>query len=142
MEEPSIIKGGIHVDERGTLSFFNDFDMQHIKRFYIIEHNSEDTRRGWRAHKLEKRWFVVAEGEFVIVTVELTDWKSPDAFAKQQSFSLKYAEGEILAIPPGYAFCLRAVVPNSKILVFADGRIEDAAKDDYLFPLDYFIENI
>jgi len=141
MKEPSIIIGGVHVDERGKLSFFNDFDMHGVKRFYIIENSSQEMKRGWRAHKLETRWFAVCEGEFSICTIKVTDWKSPDPLAKQKSFLLKYSEGKMLSIPPGHAFCLQAILPHSKILVFADSKIEDAGIDEYLFPLDYFKEN-
>ncbi len=137
---PNIINGGVHIDERGTLSFFNDFDMQSIKRFYIIEHTNKEIRRGWRAHKLENRWFVAAEGEFMINIVRVTDWKNPDPRTKQQSFLLKYSDGQILSIPAGHAFCLQALKANSKLFVFADSTVYDAVNDDYLYPLDYFKE--
>ena len=61
---PGIIQGGQHVDARGKLTFFNDFDMGAVKRFYVIEHPDTETVRAWQAHKTEQKWFHVIAGSF------------------------------------------------------------------------------
>ena len=40
--QPQIIKGNHHKDDRGTLTFNNDFNALGIKRVYTIENESLD----------------------------------------------------------------------------------------------------
>jgi dTDP-4-dehydrorhamnose 3,5-epimerase len=138
MEEPYIIKGGKHTDSRGVLSYINGFDLSPVRRFYTIEHPTTEIVRGWRGHKIEQRWFSVVEGIFLVKLVQIDDWKNPNPALKQLSFTLSEAEHSVLHVPKGFASSLQALVPSSKILVFADSFAEDAIVDDYLFPTDYF----
>ena len=45
--KPSIIEGGIHVDERGKINFVNNFSLNEIKRFYLTEHFDIATIRAY-----------------------------------------------------------------------------------------------
>lgn len=137
---PSIIQGGAHADHRGTIRFYNSFEMSRVKRFYLIEHSDVETIRAWRGHRLEQRWFNVTSGEFLIKVVKIDDWEAPDGKAPVVSYKLSASENLILHIPNGYATGLKATEPNSVILVFADFGIEHAQNDDYLFDQDYFGE--
>ncbi|MEO5832339.1 MAG: hypothetical protein ABIR83_03080, partial [Nakamurella sp.] len=65
-EVPEIIQGGEHEDARGRLTFFNDFDMKAVRRFYVIEHPDTAIVRAWQAHKKEQKWFYVTAGSFKI----------------------------------------------------------------------------
>lgn len=142
MKEPQIIKGGRHIDNRGTLSFFNDFDMTEITRFYVIEHPDTEILRGWRAHKIEQRWFLVCKGAFTVKLVEIDDWEKPSQTLSQSIFMLSEGDNNILHIPTGYASCIQTKEPDSKMIVFADSNISDAGVDNYLFPIDYFKESV
>lgn len=134
----SIINGGSHTDDRGTITFINDFDMQLVKRFYRIKHHDTSIIRGWRGHKIEQRWFHVNIGIFEIKIIKIDNWKTPNPTICQQIFTLRADENAVLHIPAGYASSLKALEANSELVVFADYSIEHAKKDDYLFPLDYF----
>ena len=46
-----IINGDNFVDERGVLSFVNDFDFDKIKRFYQISNHKKNYIRAWHGHK-------------------------------------------------------------------------------------------
>lgn len=137
-EQVQFIAGGQHQDARGTLIFCNDFDLQGIRRFYQIAHHDTTTQRGWRAHRIERRWFSVCQGAFLIKLIKITDWQQPDPASPQLSFLLSADQPGVLQVPKGYASCLQATSAPAKVLVFADSPIEKAADDDYLFPLDYF----
>jgi dTDP-4-dehydrorhamnose 3,5-epimerase-like enzyme len=134
---PKIIEGGSHTDQRGTIAFCNDFDMSEVKRFYKITH---PVIRGWRAHKIEQRWFHVVAGAFEIKLVKIDDFNEPDKHVPQKIFTLTSSKSTVLHTPVGFASSLRAIEPNSTLLVFADSGVEDIKNDDYLFPTDYFIE--
>lgn len=138
MKEPNIIIGGSHIDERGKLTFFNQFDMSAVKRFYSINHPDINIIRGWRAHKIEQRWFRVCKGAFKISLVKIDNWQQPDAMANLIHFELDELADTILHVPAGYATCLQAKVVDSVVLVFGDYDIAHAQADDYLYPNDYF----
>jgi len=138
MSDLDIIKGGSHTDQRGAITFINDFDMQPVKRFYRIEHKDTKTVRGWRGHKIEQRWFHVLLGAFIVSLVEIDNWDQPSQNARQQTFILKSSDIAVLYIPAGYASSIRAIEKNSEMIVFGDYPIEDAKHDDYLYPSDFF----
>lgn len=134
----SVMVGGIHNDIRGSIEFVNEFDMDHVKRFYIIKHNDTQTLRGWRAHQIEQRWFYVINGSFQVQLVKIDKWDSPSRSLPIQEQILSESTKQVLHIPAGYATCLKAFEEDSRLLVFADFGIENASNDNYLFPLDYF----
>lgn len=140
MAQAQIIKGGQHTDSRGRLNFINDFDMKPVRRFYTIEHADITTERGWRAHKIEQRWFHVSKGIFKIKLIKIDDWVNPSKNLPQELYVLSAEETSVLHVPAGYASSLQALVANAKIIVFADHEVEHAKHDDYLFPLAHFEE--
>lgn len=137
-KEYGIIKGGRHADERGTIYFFNDFDMTVVKRFYRIGHHDTSIIRGWRGHKIEQRWFHIYKGAFEINLIEIDNWEVPNPDLPATKIMLTAEEDSVLHIPAGFATSLKAVSANSEMIVFADYAIEHAKNDDYLFPSDYF----
>ena len=140
MEMPRLIKGRKHHDHRGSLTHINNFDMSEVKRFYIIQHPTTDIKRGWRGHRLEKRWFYLEAGEFTIKLVKIDDWVSPKQELPQHVITLNENDSAVLYVPVGYATCVQANQQHAKLLVFADSFAADAKRDDHLFPVDYFKE--
>ena len=45
---PYIIKGEKYTDDRGSLEFFNNFDMSQIKRVYFTTHFDTNVIRAWQ----------------------------------------------------------------------------------------------
>lgn len=133
------MQGGQHEDSRGTLYFVNEFDMSPVKRMYVIEHPNPEIRRGWRAHKLEHRWFHVLEGSFEVNLIEIDDWANPSRDLVLKTFVLSAQKLEVLSVPKGYASGFKALQRNSKFIVYADALIEEAKNDDYQYPIEYFI---
>ena len=138
MEIPKLIMGGSSADHRGSISFFNDFKMDAVKRFYVIKHPNTETIRAWRGHKIEQRWFYVSSGMFEIKVVKIDDWIKPSKALEQISYKLNSDDAQLLHIPAGYATSLQALKENSEVIVFADYGLEHAEHDNYLFPSDYF----
>lgn len=135
---PSIIKGGAHADQRGKLTFVNDFIMDQVKRFYVIEHPNTDVIRAWRGHRIEQRWFCAMQGTFEIRLVKIDNWESPTKNLPVSEFVLSTDHPEVLHIPAGFASWIKAREENSKLLIFADYNIENAKNDDFLYPTDHF----
>lgn len=134
------ISGGITKDNRGQIRFVNDFDMTLVKRFYMIKNVNTQFMRGWRAHKIEQRWFYVLSGEFELNQVKIDNWESPSRDLPVERKILKVDDYQLIHIPVGYGIALRALEEGSELLVFADYGIEHAPQDDYSWPADYFTQ--
>lgn len=132
------IKGGIAKDHRGQIRFVNDFDMSLVKRFYIIKNRDLTLVRGWRAHRIEQRWFYVLSGSFAIDIVKIDNWESASVDLPVERLVLNTDDNQVLHLSAGYATAFRALEENSELLVFSDYGIENATKDDYTYPLGYF----
>lgn len=133
-----LIEGGIVQDQRGQISFVNDFDMSQVKRFYIIENANTELVRGWRGHRIEQRWFYVMSGIFELDLIQIDNWDSPSVDLPVEKIILSSKDIQVLHIPVGYCTAFRALEDDSKLLVFADSGIKNASKDDYTWTLDYF----
>lgn len=133
------IKGGIAKDDRGQIRFVNDFDMSLVKRFYIIKNLDITLVRGWRAHRIEQRWFYVLSGSFAVDIVKIDNWENASPDLPVERLVLNTDENRVLHLYTGYATAFQALEENSELLVFSDFRIENAPKDDYTYPLNYFI---
>lgn len=135
------ITGGIAEDHRGHIRFVNDFDMGAVKRFYIIENKDLSTIRGWRAHRIEQRWFYVLEGAFSLKTVQIDDWVEPSRQLPVEEVVLHASDERVVHVPVGYGTAFQALEAGSRLLVFADYGIDHAKEDDYTYPHDYFDGN-
>lgn len=135
----SFIQGGIAKDERGQIRFVNEFDMSLVKRFYIIKNVDTDLIRGWRAHRIEQRWFYVLSGSFNVDLVKIDNWSNPDPSLSVVNTMLCAKDMQMLHVPSGYGTAFRALETNNELLVFADYPVTHAPLDDYTWKYDYFI---
>lgn len=135
--DPQMIKGNKHTDERGNLTYNNDFSMLSIKRVYTIENNSLDFIRGWQGHQIEQRWFSAVTGSFRINLIEIDDWVSPSKDLPMLEFILNAENLDILHIPSGFVSAIQALEDHSKLLLFADYDLYEI-EDEFRFPGDYF----
>ncbi|WP_293956136.1 MULTISPECIES: WxcM-like domain-containing protein [unclassified Sphingobacterium] len=138
MNEIVSIKGGRSKDSRGEIRYVNDFDMTSVKRFYIIKNSDTISVRGWRGHRIEQRWFYVISGSFSFKIVKIDNWESPSKSLPILTEELKVDDMKILNVPPGHCVAIRALEPESELLVYADYPLSHASQDDYVWEIDYF----
>ena len=131
--QSKIITGGSHTDDRGTLSYFNDFDMKRVRRFYQIVHPDTKIVRAWQAHQIEQKWFYVTRGSFKVVLVQPNSWTNPSGELGHEEYILQSENKEVLHIPGGYANGFQALEPNSKLIVFSNFSMKEAGTDDFRF---------
>ena len=132
-----ITVGNRHNDERGIITFNNEFDTSEIKRIYTIENHSLDFIRGWQGHKVEQRWFAAMKGEFEVSVIEIDDFNQPSKDLKISKYQLNNESLTYLHIPSGYITAIQAKKEGSKLLVLADYALGEI-QDEYRFALDYF----
>lgn len=135
--KPQIIKGNRHSDERGNLTFNNDFSMLPIKRVYTIENNRLDFVRAWQGHQIEQRWFSTVTGSFRISLIKIDNWVNPSKDLPVVEFILDSQNLDILHVPNGFVSAIQSLEINSKLLLFADYDLNEI-QDEFRFSSDYF----
>ena len=65
-------------DERGKVTFVNDFDMTDVKRSYVVTNKLVKTVRAWHVHRNEKKWVSVQKGEFLVCVVKVDSFDNPE----------------------------------------------------------------
>lgn len=140
IDEPYFIESSGFTDHRGCLTFFNSFVMNDIKRFYLIDHTSNEQVRAWQGHRNEKKWMVVVSGKFLINVVKPDDWTSPSGNLSVMSFKICSEIPKILFIPSGFANGIKSISSSGKLLVFSNLGLEDAKLDSYKFDKDLWFD--
>lgn len=128
-----VICGAVHNDQRGSISFINDFKLDSVVRFYTIQPANTNVIRAWQAHKQEQKWFYVISGSFKVVAVKIDNWENPSSELGLSEFDLSAGKPEVLHIPGGYANGFKAMEPNSVVMVFSDFSLQQSAQDEYRF---------
>ena len=71
MKDSKIIGGGVVVDDRGSVSFVNEFDFGGVKRFYQVENHRSGFIRAWHGHKHEGKYVYVTQGSALVGVVNM-----------------------------------------------------------------------
>ena len=138
MNEPRLIKGGLAVDDRGQVSFVNDFDFEGVKRFYAVENHSRGFVRAWHAHKKEAKYAMVVKGAALVGTVKIDNWDSPSKDATVHRHVLSERAPSVLFIPAGYANGFMSLSDDMKIFYFSTSSIEESLGDDIRYDARYW----
>ena len=140
IENTTIIQGAHFSDERGTMRFVNDFSFLDIKRFYFIKHPDASIVRAWQGHQFEKKYFYPISGRFVIAWVKIDDFEAPSSNLKAEFHILSASNSEILSIPKGYANGLKAIDPDSELMIFSDMSLEESLNEKIRYPANWWFD--
>lgn len=140
MYKTTHLKGGTFSDERGILSFVNEFDLSPVKRMYSIVHPDKSVVRAWQGHQQESKWFKCIKGRFVVAWKKIDDFSNPSPLPPPEHAILDSNQPEILFIPPGYANGLKALDVNSEIMVFSDYNLGESLDDKIRFDKDLWFD--
>jgi dTDP-4-dehydrorhamnose 3,5-epimerase-like enzyme len=138
MSEPILIKGGIAVDDRGSVSFVNDFNFAGVKRFYMIENHRQGFIRAWHGHRNEGKYFFVVKGSALVCGVQVDNWEMPSKDLKVHRFVLSDTQPSILFLPAGYANGSLSLTRDAKILVLSTSTLQESLGDDIRFDAHYW----
>jgi dTDP-4-dehydrorhamnose 3,5-epimerase-like enzyme len=137
-QEPQLFKGGLAVDDRGTVSFVNDFNFEGVKRFYAVENHKQGFVRAWHAHKNESNNVMVVKGSAVIGAVQIDNWDNPSKDLKVHRFVLSEKNPSVLFIPAGYANGFMSLSDDAKIIFYSTSELKDSLNDDFRFEAHYW----
>lgn len=131
--QPKLIKGGLAVDDRGSVSFINDFDFKNVKRFYMVDNHKQGFIRAWHGHKNEAKYVLLAKGSALVCAVKVDDWAEPSKDAEIHKFILSDKNPSVLFIPKGYANGFMSLTTDSKLMFFSTSSLEESLGDDYRY---------
>jgi dTDP-4-dehydrorhamnose 3,5-epimerase len=137
-ESVRVYEGGLAVDDRGQLTFVNEFDFQGVKRFYMVSNHRAGFVRAWHAHKREAKYVTVVSGAAVVGAVEIDNWDSPSPIAPVQRFVLSAHKPRVIYIPAGYANGFMSLTADLQIMYFSTATLADSHGDDFRFPARYW----
>lgn len=133
MDKPTIIPGGVAVDDRGSVRFINDFGFENVKRFYMVDNHKQGFVRAWHGHKKEGKYVLVVSGSALIGAVKVDDWENPSKDLQPEKFVLSATKPSILFIPAGYANGFMSLSPDTKLMFFSTSTLEQSMGDDIRF---------
>lgn len=117
-------------DERGQVTFVNDFDMTDVKRSYVVTNTLVKTVRAWHGHQNEKKWVTVQKGEFLVCVVKVDSFDNPDMNAEVKEYVLN-SENSVLFIPGGYANGAMNLTDENEIRYFSSVSLGESSSDDF-----------
>ena len=133
LNKPFIINGDLSADDRGELMFVNQFNMELVKRFYVVSNHKQGFIRAWHAHKIESKYVFIVNGTALISTVQIDDWNNPSSDLAIDKFVLTAKKPSILYIPSGYANGFKTLSTETKIIFFSTSTLKDSIDDDYRY---------
>jgi dTDP-4-dehydrorhamnose 3,5-epimerase-like enzyme len=136
-----LISGNRFLDDRGLLSFINDFSLKHIIRFYEIAPKNTTIVRAWQAHKNECKWFYCTHGSFKVKVVKLDSFENPSDDLDVFTYELNSEIPQVLYIPSGYANGFKAISDDSKLMIFSDFDLEASKLDDFRYETEKWTKN-
>jgi dTDP-4-dehydrorhamnose 3,5-epimerase-like enzyme len=75
MALPKLIDGAISADDRGEVSFVNDFTFGGVKRFYVVSNYRPGLVRAWHGHRHEEKYVIAVCGAAVVCAVKIDNWE-------------------------------------------------------------------
>lgn len=131
--EPTVLNGGHSIDDRGTVSFFNEIDLTEWKRFYVVSNHQIGFIRAWHGHKHECKMVIPLTGASLVASVKIDDWDNPKTDVPPHKFVLSADSPRSLFIPNGYANGFKTLTADAKLLFLSSSTLEESAADDYRF---------
>jgi dTDP-4-dehydrorhamnose 3,5-epimerase-like enzyme len=117
-------------DERGKVTFVNDFDMTDVKRSYVVTNKLVKTVRAWHGHRNEKKWVTVQKGEFLVCVVKVDSFDNPENNVEVKEYVLN-SENSVLFIPGGYANGAMNLTDENEIRYFSSVSLGESSSDDF-----------
>ena len=138
MSEVRVLKGGLAADDRGEVTFVNDFDFAGVKRFYMVQNHRQGFVRAWHAHRNEGKYVLAVRGAARVCGVKIDDWTKPSRDLPISRHVLSDKAPSILFIPPGYANGFMSLTTDAKLMFLSTSTLADSLQDDIRYDARYW----
>jgi len=136
--DAELLRGGIAVDDRGVVSFVNDFNFDEVRRFYMVSNHESGFVRAWHGHRNEAKYVMVVNGAALVCCVEIDVWEDPSPDLEVKRFVLDERDPTVLFVPPGFVNGFMTLTPDAKLIFFSTATLEESTGDDIRFPARYW----
>jgi len=134
MPEPTLIEGGVAVDDRGAVGYVNAFDFAGVRRFYTVANHRAGFVRAWHAHRHEGKYVIAVAGALLVGAVEIDDWDAPTRDRRIWRYVLAASKPAVLYVPPGYANGFMSLTADAVALFLSTATLEESRSDDIRYP--------
>jgi dTDP-4-dehydrorhamnose 3,5-epimerase len=138
MSDPTLLKGGLAVDDRGEVGFVNDFDFAGVRRFYTVRNHRSGFVRAWHAHRKEGKYILVTAGAALVGAVKIDNWEKPGVDLKVHRHVLSSRAPSVLYVPPGYANGFMSLTDDATVVFFSTSTLADSLNDDVRYDARYW----
>lgn len=138
MDKPILLQGDISVDDRGVVSFVNDFDFANVKRFYTVKNHRQGFVRAWHAHRRESKYVSVIQGAAIIAAAKIDNWENPSKDIVVHRFILSSEKPAVLFIPKGYANGFMNLTEDAQLMFFSTSTLQESQGDDVRYDAYYW----
>lgn len=148
---PKIIDLSTFHDDRGKISFNNDFNLSElgIKRFYTVSHVAPNYIRAFHGHLKESKYCLVNDGYFrlVLIKMNVVDGKvlnfEDDLQLNKNTFvcHIEASQPRIVYIPKGYYNGFMNLTPTGQITFYSTSTTGESEGDDYRMHYQMFFNN-
>ena len=129
------INGGLSVDDRGSVSYINDFNFNGVKRSYMVENHSVGFIRAWHGHNKEGKYVWVVSGSALVQAIPMSSLDiGVNVGLERHVLSAKTPS--VLWIPSGFANGFKTLEKDTKIMFFSTSTLEDSLGDDTRYAYD------
>jgi dTDP-4-dehydrorhamnose 3,5-epimerase-like enzyme len=136
--KPTLMAGGLAVDDRGELGFVNDFHFDGVKRFYTVSNHRQGFIRAWHAHKREAKYVTAVSGAALIGAVQIDNWDEPSPDLTAERFVLSAHRPTVLYIPAGFANGFMSLTDDLKLMFFSTSSLQESQGDDFRYDARYW----
>jgi dTDP-4-dehydrorhamnose 3,5-epimerase len=134
VDEPELLRGGVAIDDRGSVAFVNDLNISNFRRVYTVSNHAPGLVRAWHGHRFERKAVMVVSGAALVCAVPVDDWTSPSHDLPIYRHVLDERTPSAVLIPAGYANGFMNLAPHTRVCFFSSSTLEESAADDIRFP--------
>lgn len=132
---PTIWEGNQFVDDRGSVSFVNKFNLYRcgVERVYWVQNVRSGYIRGLHGHKREGKFVLVVQGMALVNAVQLDEADNSildGTPVSVHSFVLCGWQPKILFIPPGYYNGFKSLKESTTVMFFSTSDLGSSEKRD------------
>jgi dTDP-4-dehydrorhamnose 3,5-epimerase len=136
--EPRLLSGDVSVDDRGSVSFVNDFDFTGVKRFYVVSNHRSGLVRAWHAHRREAKYVTVLTGAAVVGAVRIDVWERPGRQVPVVRHVISAVKPRVFYIPAGYANGFMSLTDDTRVVFFSTASLAESLGDDIRYDARYW----
>lgn len=142
IKKENVYLGQMKTDTRGSVTFFNSFNLSRVKRFYEVKNSATEPIRAFHGHMVEEKFIYVVSGKILLCTVKLSNPIAPSKKNKVKRYILSSSNPQIVNLPASHANGFKSLEKNSRVIFFSTLTLSESLKDDYRYPFDYWGKEI